>query len=425
MNNILELYIIKLLLNNNYYNKYNIYINREYYRNNYPEIYKILSVVDNIHHRLEDRDFSVDDLEAAFFIANPAMKAADREFYISVFNKLRSTEIDEDIALQSLEMHKKRTISFEIAKIAFEVSEGKRDYAELESKISKLDLSLASPEEVPFVSDDLEELFEHTVKERGLRWRTHTLNKMLGSLRKGDFGFLFARPEVGKTTFLASEVSYMAEQLHACNSDKYILHFNNEESGDRVKIRYYQATLGLTVDELFANRKHNTEEYLKRTGGRIKIYDQASIHRRQVEMICKQYNPGLIIFDSIDKLKGWKEDRDDLVYKEIYQWARELAKEYCPVIGVCHAAASGEGKRYLTMDDVAYAKTAKQGEADWILGIGYSGKEGMEFIRHLHASKNKLLGDEDSDSELRHGKVDVLIQPEIARYADLIDWSKS
>jgi len=102
----------------------------------------------------------------------------------------------------------------------------------------------------------------------------------------------------------------------------------------------------------------------------------------------------------------------------IYIWARELAKVYCPVIGVCQADVSGENKKWLTMDNVANAKTSKQAEADWILGIGCIHQEGLEHVRYLHASKNKLSGDEDSDPTLRHGKCEVIIKPEIARYAD-------
>jgi hypothetical protein len=71
------------------------------------------------------------------------------------------------------------------------------------------------------------------------------------------------------------------------------------------------------------------------------------------------------------------------------------------------------------MNNVAEAKTAKQGEADWILGIGKTYDEQMEFVRHFYISKNKLTGDPDSDPSWRHGKWDVLIQPELARYKDL------
>ena len=104
--------------------------------------------------------------------------------------------------------------------------------------------------------------------------------------------------------------------------------------------------------------------------------------------------------------------------KELYQWAREIAKKYGPVIGVSQASASGEGKMYLDMGDIDGSKTGKPGEADWILGIGATHQEGFEYVRHLHLSKNKLSGDEDTDPNLRHGKQDVLIDPQIARYRD-------
>jgi hypothetical protein len=236
----------------------------------------------------------------------------------------------------------------------------------------------------------------------------------MGSLRQGDFGFIFTRPEVGKTTLLASEGVNFAPQL-----DGPYIHFSNEEFGPKVMIRYYQAAFGITVKELFRDRKRYEKEFLEQTAGRIKIYDAAAITKSKVEEICERLNPRFIVFDSIDKLKGFQDDRDDLVYKQIYAWSRELAKTYGPVIGVCHASVNAERKRWLEMDDVAYAKTAKQGEADWILGIGATYQPGQEFIRHLHLPKNKLMGDEDMDESLRHGKLDVLIHPEIAQYEDL------
>jgi len=70
------------------------------------------------------------------------------------------------------------------------------------------------------------------------------------------------------------------------------------------------------------------------------------------------------------------------------------------------------------MDNVSSAKTSKQAEADWILGIGATHQDGFEFIRHLHASKNKLSGDLDTEASMRHGKIDVIIEPTTARYLD-------
>ncbi len=135
--------------------------------------------------------------------------------------------------------------------------------------------------------------------------------------------------------------------------------------------------------------------------------------------ICQATNPSLIIFDQIDKLQGFKAERDDLLLGAKYQWARELAKQYGPVIGVCQADGQGENVRWLTMAHVANAKTAKQAEADFILGIGCIHDPGWESIRFLNISKNKLIGDGDTDPLLRHGKFQVALDPVIARYSDI------
>jgi hypothetical protein len=83
----------------------------------------------------------------------------------------------------------------------------------------------------------------------------------------------------------------------------------------------------------------------------------------------------------------------------------------------------GEGVRYLTMDHVANAKTAVQAEADWILGIGCDHDETQPNARYLTICKNKLLGDSDSIPELRHGRFEVMIEPQIARYRDVIKFN--
>jgi replicative DNA helicase len=238
----------------------------------------------------------------------------------------------------------------------------------------------------------------------------------LGSLRKGDFGFIFARPETGKTTFLASEVSNFIDQVSEQNP---IIWFNNEEQGEKVYLRVYQAYFGITLEELLSNVPKYKQLFLEKTKGKFKLVDSAALDKAKVERICKALKPSLVLFDQIDKIKGFAADREDLMLGSIYQWAREIAKEYCPVIGICQADGTGENVRYLTMSNVANAKTSKQAEADWILGIGTIHDTGWESVRFLHLSKNKLMGDEDTDPKLRHLKGECLIKPEIARYADL------
>jgi replicative DNA helicase len=265
------------------------------------------------------------------------------------------------------------------------------------------------------LTTDLEELLQDVYQRPGLRWRLSCLNESLGSLRSGDFGFIFARPETGKTTFLASEVGHMLTQ-----TTKSICWFNNEEQGQKVVLRIIQAYFGLRLEQLLANVKEYRRRFLEETQGRLLFYDSATVGRREAEKIIGARDPAIVIYDQIDKLKGFDADREDLRLGSIYQWTRELAKNRHAAIGVCQADGSAEGQKWLNMDNVSNAKTSKQAEADWILGIGKIHDMGSENVRFLNISKNKLFGDKDSDPELKHGRFEVLIEPQIARYRDIV-----
>lgn len=333
--------------------------------------------------------------------------------YNNFLSLLKEENINEDVLQDTLNAIKTRSILYTLAGAALAGSEGKKTVAEVLQIVEQLTQEKDGKDEDPFVSTSLEELYDESYKHPGLRWRLTSLNTSLGSLRKGDFGFIFARPETGKTTFLSSEISYFAEQ-----AGNNILWFNNEEQHKKVMLRIIQASLGISIQELSRDLGGYEQLYKEKTKDRIKIPRLDIIHRRDVESICKEYQPAAIVFDQLAKIKGFTDDRDDLRLGAIFQWARELAKEWAPVIAVNQADASGEGKKYLNMDNVAGAKTAIQAEADWILGIGKANDPGFELIRHFNICKNKLLGDEDTNPAMRHGKIDVLIQPEIARYRD-------
>lgn len=404
----IELIIIKYILNNNIYNKYNNYINLTN-----KELVKIYYIIKQLH-EASDEDFTVDDLELKFFSEYPFLKSSEKEMFSGIFEQLRKVHADDARVEEFMKKQRDMVQAHRIAELSLEVTEGRKEFIDLLSHVSTLDADAPVEEEIEFVSDDLEELYNNLVVTQGLRWRLPCLNKALGSLRKGDFGFVFARPETGKTSFLASEATYMAEQ-----TDRPILWFNNEEQGEKVMMRCVQASLGMTEGEYKNDLKKYRQAFHDKTKRNIKIVDNASIHKTYVEKVCKAIEPSLIIFDQIDKIKGFEESRTDLTLGAIYQWARELAKTYAPVIAVCQADGTGEGVKWLTMGHVANAKTSKQAEADWILGIGKSNQEGLEYVRHLNISKNKLVGDEDSIPELRHGKMDVIIKPEVARYEDV------
>ena len=398
------------------YSKYYQYLNLNYVKVNYTNHYKLFVSIDAYYNTYKDKEqINANELELQYN-SNYLLQESERKELTALVQRIFDVDIsNKDAVVNLLSEHRRRGLAGDLAKLALDVEDGTADTQQLVEKFKDFDIADIEQEDINFVNMDLTDLYESQIETQGLRWRTQWLNKSLGSLRKGDFGFIFARPETGKTTFLASEISHMIKQ-----TEGDILWFNNEEQGKKVGIRVFQAFFGTQHNILFGQQKEAyNQQYKDIVGDRIKILDsEDSSTYKRIEEVLSATNPALIIFDQIDKIKGFKADRNDLELKAIYQWARELAKKYAPVIAVSQASGEAEGKLWLTMDMVDGSKTAKQGEADWILGIGKE-QDNTSRLRYFNITKNKLIGDTDTLPDLRHGQTQVLIKPEIARYEDI------
>jgi replicative DNA helicase len=404
---------MKFFLSRGNYEAYGGFVDKEFLKQSSPELLKIFNALE-VMHGLGIANPTILDLEAALYAAYPKL---DASVYQAILSGIASQEIDPKSCVLYLRELEKRELAAQLAYASLDYAEGRRSFDEIHAISEKLntigDLSNEKEDKEEFVNDDIEVLYNHAVAQPGLQWRLQTLRRSLGPLRNGDFGFIFARPETGKTTFLASEVSWMAGQ-----TDRPVLWINNEEQGEKVLLRCYEACLGAPLEKIIANKQRARELFYERTKRNIKVKDAAASDRKGIELLCRKYKPSLIVVDQLDKVRGFSANREDLLLGAIYQWARELAKEFAPVIGVSQADGSGEGIKYLTMGNVANAKTAKQAEADWILGIGVS-YEDHPNVRGFSICKNKLIGGEETVAAKRHGKFDVLIEPELGRYKDI------
>jgi hypothetical protein len=377
----LELQVVFHLLQKDNYTKYRRYVKPSDETKNY------FTVLDDLHSSLPG------DIKPEEF------RASCPDFPLE---KLERTPFSVEYMQQALQGIKKRQYAYDVAILAVDVAEGRKPLDELLNSITEVE-DLNPVKEDEFVTSSLVEILNNRKDTPSLKFRLQPLQDATGGLRKGNFTFIFARPETGKTTFMASEVSHMAMQ-----TDRPIIWFNNEEDGQAVMMRLYQATLGQTTEQLMISPSLAEKNFLNKTGGRIHLLDDAQMNRRNAEQVIKRLDPGLIIIDQIDKVKGFQADRQDQHLGKIYIWAREIAKSYCPVIGVCQASASAEGKLWLTMEDTADSKTSKAAEADLIIGIGKKNEQGYETLRGLHLLKNKLTGN--------HARIECKIQPEVARY---------
>jgi len=273
-----------------------------------------------------------------------------------------------------------------------------------------------------FVSADLSVIADR-ITSSGYEWRLDALNRSLGPLRTGNFVIVAARVEVGKTTFLASEVSYLAQQLP---KDRPVVWVNNEEESSVVFFRIVQAALGQESKVLIADSKAAMASYTTLMGGdkdKIRVTKDMN-NVRDLETLFREVNPGLIVFDQLDKVDGFKSDeREDLKLGKIYKWARELARSYGPVIAASQLSATAVDMKdppFIGLDALRGSKTDKPGEADVVITIGkYKEPKSPEeeMIRTINVPKNKLPGGGSKQVESdRHGQFLVTIDPIRARY---------
>jgi len=272
-----------------------------------------------------------------------------------------------------------------------------------------------------FVSSDLSAIADR-ISSTGYEWRLEALNRSLGPLRNGNFLIVAARVEVGKTTFLASEVSYLAQQLPA---DRPVVWVNNEEESSVVFFRIVQATLGKSSKELIEDSAAALTAYERIIGSKDKIRVTKDTNNiRDLEVLFREVNPGLIVFDQLDKVRGFKSDEGEhIMLGNLYKWARELSRTYGPVIAASQLSAEAETLKdppFIGMDALRGSKTDKPGEADAVITIGKyktPATDEEEFIRTINIPKNKLPGGGPKSVESeRHGKYLVTIDPTRARY---------
>jgi hypothetical protein len=201
--------------------------------------------------------------------------------------------------------------------------------------------------------------------------------------------------------------------------DEHVIWINNEESSTKVMMRVIQAFNGVTTGDLLSNPAKYESEFTSNGGERFLVLDDDSGIKsvNKISTLFAEFKPGLIIFDQLDKVHGFShEARDDLRIGKLYEWARDLAKEYCPVIAISQVDGTGEGEKWIQMNQLRGSKTDKIGEADAIITIGKSNEPAMDLQRFIHVPKNKLFGGKDTLEAHRHGCFEVEIEPSRARY---------
>lgn len=284
----------------------------------------------------------------------------------------------------------------------------------LEGYRLRLGLKSISYIDIP-IGDLLQDEFDNS----GLAWRLQCLNDSMRGLRPGDFGIIAGRPDKGKTTFLTSEVTNFAAQLPP---DRNIIWLNNEGPGKRIIPRLYQSALNLSMDEMKALHSAGklVDQYRAAIGGRldkIRIIDIHGCSTSHIETILDENNPGVIVYDMIDNVRGFGDAaRTDLMLEEMYKWGRERSVKYdCIGLATSQISNDGDGLQFPTLGMLKDSKTGKQGACDFQLMIGASNDPGLAASRFIGLPKNKLRRPDGPGDP----RAEVMFDGTRARYRDV------
>ena len=253
------------------------------------------------------------------------------------------------------------------------------------------------------VEDDIDDIMADDMDNRGLRWRLKCLNDHMRPLRPGDALIWAGRPGKGKTSSLIGEVTYMAPQFddyYGPEHGRYVLWMNNEGPGKRIKQRAYQSALNATHADMLGMQARGTLKYeydmAIGSANRFRVFNIHGKTNKDVERICRDYKPGLIVFDMVDKITfsgalANKGERTDQVLEAMYDWARDLGVYHeCPVISTSQTSGAAAGMPFPSDDMLKDSKTGKQGACDGIIMLGTSKDEAYPDSRFISIVKTKM-----------------------------------
>lgn len=270
----------------------------------------------------------------------------------------------------------------------------------LRQAVEQYDNALQRKVKTPVVELGWDEMVEEETNDVGLHWRIKALRDSTRALRPGDFGIVAMRPDRGKTTLVASEITHFAPQLVTLypGETRPILWLNNEGPGRRIMSRVRQSALGLSVREIVElGSKEAQRRYIEAIGGRedmIRVLDIHGFQSYEVEDLFRKHKPGVVVFDMIDNIQfagGTTNggERNDQILEAMYQWARVQGVIHDFVgLATSQLSAQAEGVKFPPQTDLKDSRTGKQGACDFIITGGVDNNQ--PNTRYIGFTKNKI-----------------------------------
>ena len=397
---ITEITLLKLFFNS--HNTFSCYGSFVKYDALQDEIKTILQDIDLYYDEFEEDYIDLERFPLWFHqVRHPDLNETKHKIYKRIFKMLSEEVVDNDsISVKKVINHFKQEAAKE--KLVELLSKPGMHTGTLKREIQEYEASVETLEEDDYEENNFHNIFVTKRRSSGLSWRLDCLNKSIGPLINGDFGYVAGYVDTGKSKFLISEVAFMAQQI----KDGSVLWFNNEGPEDRVQQQLWCAMLETDLESIIENEEYAKEKYTEKLNGdinRIKIFDAVGYTPDIIREKAEKHNAKLIVIDMLDHIQmpGGNKLQEVIRLKNLYRDIRDISKDYCPVLGSSQCDGSvtwtdretGEAKfqHYIGMHQLDFSRSAKQGAAEFIITIGRDPI--YPLTRYIHVPKNKLEGD--------------------------------
>ena len=260
-------------------------------------------------------------------------------------------------------------------------------------------MSQSAPDD--YINTPIHELLSEIDNDSGIKFRRLALlRENIAGLHGGASLAIAARPDKGKTSFIASVITDFAPQLPPIFGEgRPILWLNNEGSGKRIIPRVYQAALGCDLNELIrlSNAGELVPAYTKAVGGTpdiIRVKDMHGASLANIEQVIESMRPAVVVFDMLAnfRLAGAQNgaNKADGV-EQLWQEVREMAVRHDFIsLSTVQISQEGGNQLYPPYSALKDSKTGIQGATDIILMMGSLDNPDAQAIRGLSTPKNKF-----------------------------------
>jgi replicative DNA helicase len=379
--------VLGFCLKHDFFNKVKNILEEDMFSGQTKELFKTILFAQTNY----EKDLTKDELFALHVDRHPAMPATTKKDVMAIVYALPPDANNHDLQMDVVKNFWMRDRARLIGEKAISIFTGQDvDFGELQRIMDTVEDGRMENKTTYTECDlDLEELLDDVAGEPDFPFDWNIIGDVLQGMWRGNLGIIFARPEVGKTTFCAYLCSKYVKQK------KTIIYWANEEPAKLVKLRMIQSYFAITKEEMNSNRRKYIALYREHIKPYLRIMDAVGTSIEEINDFAQLNKPDIMFCDQLDKFKVRGEfGRGDERLKEIYVLAREVAKRNNLLMwAISQASYDAHDRAFIDYAMLDNSKTGKAGEADVIIGLGKTGSSEVENnVRHICISKNKING---------------------------------